>query len=98
MLHDVMWSILREMNRFRLAALALAALSFSPLHAQQGNVARGERDFRMCAACHSLQRDRNMTGPSLAELWGRKAGTLSRFDRFSYAFEIVRTDVGRPNA
>ncbi|NOJ40668.1 c-type cytochrome [Bradyrhizobium australiense] len=61
----------------------MAVLSVSSLHAQQGNAARGERSFRACAACHSLERDRNMTGPSLADLWGRKAGTLPSFERFS---------------
>ncbi|KRR20032.1 cytochrome C [Bradyrhizobium retamae] len=65
----------------------MAVLSFSSLHAQQGNAARGERNFRACAACHSLERDRNMTGPSLADLWGRRAGTLPSFDRFSDALK-----------
>ena len=69
------------MYRFPIAAFA-AVLCFSPLRAQQGNVASGQRDFRVCAPCHSLERDRNMTGPSLADLWGRKAGTLPSFDRF----------------
>ncbi|MEH2533786.1 cytochrome c [Bradyrhizobium sp. AZCC 1588] len=74
---------------FRLvaASVLMAVLGFSSLHAQQGNAARGERNFRACAACHSLERDRNMTGPSLAELWGRKAGTLPSFERFSDALK-----------
>jgi cytochrome c len=88
MMHDGMSGILRQIDQLRLPAAVLAvALSFSPLRAQQGNVARGQRDFRVCAACHSLERDRNMTGPSLAELWGRKAGTLPGFDRFSNALK-----------
>ena len=36
----------------------------------EGNSARGQRAFGACAACHSLQPDQNMTGPSLADLWG----------------------------
>jgi cytochrome c len=75
------------MRGFRLVAALAAAFWLSPLHAQQGNVPRGQRDFRVCAPCHSLERDRNMTGPSLAELWGRKAGTLPSFDRFSDALK-----------
>lgn len=55
----------------------------SPVLAQNGNQTRGERDFRACAPCHSLEPDRNMTGPSLANLWGRKAGSLSSFERYS---------------
>lgn len=82
-------AISRTMPSFRLAAASVlvAVLSFSSLHAQQGNAVRGERNFRACAACHSLERDRNMTGPSLADLWGRKAGTLPSFDRFSDALK-----------
>ncbi|HKW54157.1 MAG TPA: c-type cytochrome, partial [Stellaceae bacterium] len=40
---------------------------------------------RACAACHALQPDRNMTGPSLAGVWGRKAGGLDSFSRYSPA-------------
>ena len=47
--------------------------------AEPGNADRGARDFRACAACHSLQLERNMTGPSLANLFGRKAGSLTSF-------------------
>src|SRR5690349_777839 len=49
------------------------------------DVQEGAQDFRACASCHSLAPDRNMTGPSLAGLWGRKAGTLKSFERYSPA-------------
>ncbi len=52
---------------------------------QTDEIARGERLFRACAACHSLEPDRNMTGPSLSGLWNRKAGSLPNFDRYSAA-------------
>ena len=42
-----------------------------------GNAARGQRVFGACAGCHSLQPDQSMTGPSLAGLWNRKAGSLA---------------------
>ena len=63
-------------------ALTIVVLT-SPVLAQNGNQTRGERDFRACAPCHSLEPDRNMTGPSLANLWGRKAGSLPSFERYS---------------
>jgi cytochrome c len=53
----------------------------------EGNSARGQRVFRECAACHSLQPDQNMTGPSLAGLWNRKAGSLASFSRYSPALQ-----------
>lgn len=63
--------------------LALNAQSF----AADGSATRGQGIFAACAACHSLQPDQNMTGPSLAGLWGRKAGTLPSFDRYSPALK-----------
>jgi cytochrome c len=62
-------------------AIGLFVLASSPAPAQ------GQRVFGACAACHSLQPDKNMTGPSLANLWGRKAGTLPSFSRYSDALK-----------
>jgi cytochrome c len=53
----------------------------------QGDADRGERMFRACAPCHSLEPNRNMTGPSLAELWNRQAGGLASFSRYSPALK-----------
>jgi cytochrome c len=49
----------------------------------EANAARGQQVFGACAACHSLQADQNMTGPSLAGVWDRKAGSLPSFTRYS---------------
>ncbi|HEX4238323.1 MAG TPA: c-type cytochrome [Xanthobacteraceae bacterium] len=69
------------------AAIALVLPLGSQSFAADGNAARGQRVFGACAACHSLQPDQNMTGPSLAGLWGRKAGTSPSFDRYSPALK-----------
>jgi cytochrome c len=74
------------MNKLIVIGLSTIALS-SPSSAQHGDIARGQRDFRMCAPCHSLEADRNMTGPSLAGLWDRKAGSLQSFERYSDALK-----------
>src|SRR5882762_10486014 len=74
------------MKRFAIAVLATIAF-LSPASAQLGDAARGQQDFRVCAPCHSLEPDRNMTGPSLANLWGRKAGSLPSFERYSDALK-----------
>jgi cytochrome c len=50
------------MKRVFVVALSATAL-LSPVFAE-GGPSRGEQDFRACAPCHSLQPDRNMTGPS----------------------------------
>ena len=74
------------MSRYGIIALATIAL-LSPARAQNGDAARGQQNFRACAPCHSLEPDRNMTGPSLANLWGRKAGSLPSFERYSEALK-----------
>jgi len=55
--------------------------------AAEGNPPRGQRVFGACAACHSLQPGQNMTGPSLADLWSRKAGSVASFSRYSSALK-----------
>ncbi len=54
---------------------------------ETGDPAKGQEVYRACAACHSLARGRHMTGPSLAEIWGRKAGTVKGVTRYSKAFK-----------
>jgi cytochrome c len=54
-----------------------------PLASAAGDPADGAKAFRVCAACHSLRPDVNMTGPSLAGVFGRTAGGLSSFPRYS---------------
>ena len=52
---------------------------------------RGSKAYQVCAACHSLESGRNLTGPSLANLFGRKAGTVPNFQRYSEA--LKRSDI-----
>lgn len=52
-----------------------------------GDPERGGVLFRECMACHSLEPNRNMTGPSLHGVWDRKAGSLDSFDRYSPALK-----------
>ncbi len=85
------------MNRIPLCAAAillLTALAHGAM-AEPGNATRGERLYGACAACHSLEPNRNMTGPSLAEVWNRTAGSLASFPRYSPVLKasgIVWTD------
>ncbi len=77
------------MNRIPLAAVATLVLTVLPHRgmAEPGDAARGERMYRACVACHSLEPNRNMTGPSLAQIWQRQAGSLPSFPRYSPALK-----------
>jgi cytochrome c len=86
--------MMNQIHSLAMAGIALTALS-PPVSAQTSDVARGERMYRACVACHSLELNRNMTGPSLAEVWNRKAGSLASFPRYSPTLKssgIVWTD------
>ncbi len=55
-----------------------------------GDSARGAQVFRACAACHSVKPGEHMTGPSLANIWQRKAGSVEGFLRYSDAMHHAK--------
>jgi cytochrome c len=69
-----------------LAALA-AGLAPATFANAAGDIDRGARAARACMACHSFAAGRQMTGPSLAGVWERKAGTAEGFGRYSDALK-----------
>jgi cytochrome c len=75
------------MKYARLAAALLFCLLASSALTAEKDAALGARAFRACAACHSVEANRNMTGPSLADIWNRKAGSVSSFPRYSEAMK-----------
>jgi cytochrome c len=47
--------------------------------ASAGDAAEGEKVFRQCKACHSLEEGKKGVGPSLHGLIGRQSGSLEGF-------------------
>jgi len=45
----------------------------------EGDPAKGEKVFAKCKACHTTEAGKNKIGPSLAGLFGRKAGTVEGY-------------------
>jgi cytochrome c len=74
------------------SAVLISIIIPSQSFAVDGNLAQGQRVFGACAACHSLRPDQNMTGPSLAGIWNRKAGTLASFSRYSPAMKSANIE------
>ena len=69
---------------------ALTTLGFSAsagAAGPSGDLERGARAFRACMACHSLTPGQHLTGPSLAGVWQRKAGTAPGYRRYSQALQ-----------
>lgn len=78
------------MTRHRIlpAAVVIAAVSFVGRGAlADGDAEQGAKAFRACAACHSLQAGDHRTGPSLAGVFGKKAGLVETFNRYSKALK-----------
>lgn len=76
---------MRETVALPVAALAVLLMPVAAL--AEGDVEGGAKAFRACAACHSVTAGIHLTGPSLAGVWGRKAGTAKGFGRYSEALK-----------
>jgi len=68
-------------------AFAAGLLAVSGISWAAGDAVRGAAMFQACAACHSTQAGAHLTGPSLADIWGHKAGTVQGFSRYSEAMK-----------
>lgn len=55
--------------------------------AMAGDPIQGAKIFPACRVCHSLEPNRTVVGPSLAGLWGRRAGSLASYDNYSPALK-----------
>jgi len=67
------------------SVLAAVLIAAAPACAD-GDAARGEQRFVECAACHSVEQGVNNVGPTLAGIFGRRAGALAEF-RYSAAMK-----------
>lgn len=64
----------------RIITVALFFILPLSVFSADGNPARGRRIFNaQCAACHTSTTENRITGPALAGIVGRKAGTLEGF-------------------
>ena len=60
------------------AAVVLAIIATSPALAE-GDAAAGEKVYKKCKTCHSLEAGKNKLGPNLAGIFGRQAGSVEGF-------------------
>jgi cytochrome c len=78
----------RTMGQVTVAmALLLAAAGAARA---DGDAAKGEKRFEECATCHSTQAGVNGVGPSLHDVFGRKAGGL---DDYRYSPAMKRSGI-----
>jgi cytochrome c len=71
--------------RLLVAAIVWALLAHP---AKGADLAKGDQlFFSYCSRCHSLEPARHLSGPSLAGIVGRKAGTAEGFQHYSDALK-----------
>ena len=59
--------------------LVLSVIGLSSPALADGDAALGKKVFRKCAACHKTENGKHQIGPSLADLFGRQAGTAAGY-------------------
>jgi cytochrome c len=71
------------------AAIAIVAAFPGSAAAQDtlDTAKKGAAAYRLCAACHSLQPGVHLSGPSLADVWGKRAASNPDFGRFTEALK-----------
>ena len=70
----------------RIVLVVMMALSLS-VGAHAGDIAKGEKVFKKCKACHVVDKEKNKTGPHLVGLIGREAGSVDSFKKYSKAIK-----------
>lgn len=78
--------VVTSLGRIALLVIAGGFSFIAPSHGA-GDVERGARVSRSCMACHSFAPGRHLTGPSLAGVWDRRAGSAAGFGRYSDALK-----------
>jgi cytochrome c len=69
---------------------AAALLAAAGVARADGDAARGEKRFEECATCHSVAAGQNGVGPSLHDIFERKAAAL---DDFRYSPAMRRSGI-----
>src|SRR3546814_3016689 len=69
-----------------------AMLQVTAAAAAEGDPKRGAEVYRACVACHALEPDLHLSGPSLDGFWGRQAGTAERSEEHTSELQsLMRT-------
>jgi cytochrome c len=73
------------MMKLSLAAVLGAAMIAGPAAAQEfGDAERGAKAYRQCASCHDVgEGARHRVGPHLNGIFGRRAGSIEDYTRYS---------------
>ncbi len=71
------------LRRFILGLIVPIGLHAASAAAAEGDATRGAQLYRACVACHALEPDLHLSGPSLGNIWRRTAGKAPGYVRYS---------------
>ena len=78
-------------HKMRKLAVIICSTTFFALSGTQvfaaGDIVAGEKVFKKCKACHVVNKEQNRTGPHLVNLFGRTAGSLEGYKKYSKAMK-----------
>jgi cytochrome c len=63
-------------------SLCLSIFVFANTASATGDAVKGKKVFNKCKACHAVKAGKNKSGPSLAGIIGRDAGTAPGFKKY----------------
>ncbi len=65
-------------------------LVFSVSALAEGDIKKGKKVFKKCAACHTVKEDKHKLGPSLFGIFGRTAGSV---EGVKYSDAMIASDI-----
>ncbi|HEY4545164.1 MAG TPA: c-type cytochrome [Pedomonas sp.] len=77
------------LTRISLIGTVAALAAFATPAAAEGDAVAGAKVYKRCSTCHSLAPGENMMGPSLAGVFGKKAGKQD----FKYSKAMAAADI-----
>ena len=80
----ILLGVEKIMVKNSLTTIALAAMMIfvSGVALADGDAKEGEKVYKKCRVCHSVKVGEHKIGPSLAGVFGQKAGTAKGFTKF----------------
>jgi len=76
------------------AVIAAVVGMSMPALAEGGDVKKGAKVYKRCAACHNVNKEKNKVGPHLVGIIDRKAGTVEKFKYSKALLKMAEGDSG----